>query len=243
MIIERHNAFIRYQLIVAEISWDNAKIHMQLPEMLRSNWVDTLEQELLYAHDPDTMDAERIQGIIESKYTPADLSKIVEECTHLKKAEQKQLLKLLQKYEDLFDGLLGTWKTVPIQLELKDPNAKPYHAKPYPVPHSQEQRLKDEIRHTVCQKLLDCNTLGRLSAQNAKNNHMILLVRISIRAATRSIIEMKNDVPVMLSGNILWFFSTIRTNTFRATQQSGQVHTIRATDPPLPQSEHILKWH
>jgi hypothetical protein len=29
--------------------------------MLKSNWVDTLEQELLYAHDPDTTDAERIQ--------------------------------------------------------------------------------------------------------------------------------------------------------------------------------------
>jgi hypothetical protein len=69
----------------------------------------------------------------------------VEECTNLEKAEQKQLLKLLQKYEDLFDELLGTWKTDPIQLELKDPNVKPYHSKPYPVPHLQEKQLKDEI--------------------------------------------------------------------------------------------------
>jgi Reverse transcriptase (RNA-dependent DNA polymerase) len=149
MIIGRdimHSLGINLFFDTAEISWDNAKVHMQPPEMLKSDWVDTLEQELLYAHDPDTTDAERIQGIIESKYTPADLSKIVEECAHLEKAEQKQLLKLLQKYEDLFDGSLGTWKTDPIQLELKDPNVKPYHAKPYPVPHSQEKRLKDEIR-------------------------------------------------------------------------------------------------
>jgi hypothetical protein len=27
---------------------------MQHPEMLRNNWVDALEQEILYAHDPDT---------------------------------------------------------------------------------------------------------------------------------------------------------------------------------------------
>jgi hypothetical protein len=40
-------------------------------------WVDALEQEMLCAHDPDTTDAERVQGIIESKYTPADLSKNV----------------------------------------------------------------------------------------------------------------------------------------------------------------------
>ena len=149
MIIGRdimHSLGINLLFDTAEISWDNAKVHMQHSEILRGDWVDTLEQELLYAHDPDTTDAERIQGIIESKYTPADLSKIVEECTHLEKGEQKQLLRLLQKYEDLFDGSLGTWKTAPIQLELKDPNVKPYHAKPYPVPHSQEQRLKDEIR-------------------------------------------------------------------------------------------------
>ena len=149
MIIGRdilHSLGINLLFDTAEIMWDNAKINMQPPEILKKNWVDTLEQELLFAHDPDTTDAERIQGIIESKYTPADLDKIVQECTHLTKTEQRQLLKLLQKYEDLFDGSLGTWKTAPIQLELKDPNVKPYHAKPYPVPHSQERKLKDEIK-------------------------------------------------------------------------------------------------
>ena len=149
MIIGRdimHSLGINLLFDTAEITWDNAKIHMQNPEVLKGDWSEAMEKELLFAHDPDTTDAERIQGIIESKYTPADLKKIVEECTHLDNAEQRQLLKLLQKYEELFDGSLGTWKTAPIQLELKDPNVKPYHAKPYPVPHSQEKRLKEEIK-------------------------------------------------------------------------------------------------
>jgi Reverse transcriptase (RNA-dependent DNA polymerase)/RNase H-like domain found in reverse transcriptase len=149
MIIGRdilHSLGINLLFDTAEISWDNAKIHMQSPEKLTGNWAEALEQELLFAHDPDTTDAERIQDIIESKYCPADLTKIVDECKHLSPEEQRQLLKLLQKYEDLFDGTLGTWKTDPIELELKDPNVKPYHAKPYPVPYSQEKRLKDEIR-------------------------------------------------------------------------------------------------
>jgi hypothetical protein len=64
--------------------------------------------------------------------------------------EQKQLLKLLQKYEHLFDGTLGTWQTDPIDLELKDPNVKPHHSKPYPVPHSQEKKLKEELER-LCQ--------------------------------------------------------------------------------------------
>jgi hypothetical protein len=89
---ESHHESCSYDMIIGRdimhslginLSWDNAKIHMQLPEMLRDNWVDALEQEILYAHDPDTTNAERIQGIIESKYTPTDIFKIVEECTHL----------------------------------------------------------------------------------------------------------------------------------------------------------------
>jgi hypothetical protein len=100
-----------------------------------------MEQELLYAHDPSTTDAERIQNIIESKYTPVDLNKKVEECTHLERDEQRQLLKLLQRFEHLFDGTLGTWKTDPVMdLELINPNVKPFHAKPYPQCHTLRKR-------------------------------------------------------------------------------------------------------
>jgi hypothetical protein len=76
----------------AEISWDNAKIYMQPPGRTDGDWLNTMEQELLYAHDPNTTDLERIQSIIESKYCPADLTTIVEECTHLDNTEQRQRL-------------------------------------------------------------------------------------------------------------------------------------------------------
>jgi hypothetical protein len=92
-----------------------------------------MEQELLYAHDPNTTDAERIQSITASKYCPADLTKIVEECTHLDNTEQRQLLKLQQKFEDLFEGTLGTWKTDPVDLELIDPKVKPFSCQTIPI--------------------------------------------------------------------------------------------------------------
>jgi hypothetical protein len=107
MIIGRdllHSLGINLLFDTAENSLDNAKIHMQPIGKTNGDWLDTMEQELLYAHDPNTTDAERIQSIIESKYCPADLNKIFEECNHLEKHEQKQLLKLLQKFENLFDG-------------------------------------------------------------------------------------------------------------------------------------------
>ena len=153
MIIGRdlmHSLGINLLFDTAQIVWDNATVYMQPPNRLQGDWVDELEQELLFAHDPDTTDAERIQQIIDAKYCPADLTKIVEECTHLSKDEQRQLLKLLQKFEHLFDGTLGTWQTDPVDLELKDPDVKPHHSKPYPVPHSQEKKLKAELER-LCQ--------------------------------------------------------------------------------------------
>ena len=40
------------------------------------DWVDTLEREILFAHDPETTNATRIQVIIESKYCPTDLRRL-----------------------------------------------------------------------------------------------------------------------------------------------------------------------
>ena len=133
----------------AEIKWDNASIPMQSVEKLVDEFMDQFEQELLYAHDPDTTDAARIQNIVESKYCPADLKGIAEECNLLNKNEKEKLFNLLNKYSHLFDGTLGSWKTDPVELELKDSESKPYHSRPYPVPHSQEQKLRDEVKRLV----------------------------------------------------------------------------------------------
>jgi hypothetical protein len=46
MIIGRdimHSLGINLLFDTADISWEHAKVHMQHPEMLKSNWVDTLE--------------------------------------------------------------------------------------------------------------------------------------------------------------------------------------------------------
>ena len=59
------------------------------------------------------------------------------------------MFNLLNKYSHLFDGTLGSWKTDPVDLELKDSESKPYHSRPYPVPHSQEQKLRDEVKRLV----------------------------------------------------------------------------------------------
>lgn len=127
------------------INWQGASIPMKNPELLKAENLEQFVNELFYLHDPDTTEAERIQQILDNKYTPADLKKIADSCEGLNRKQKDQLYELLSKFPEVFDGSLGTWKTEPVELELKNPDEKPYHAKPYPVPKSQEEKLKQEV--------------------------------------------------------------------------------------------------
>ena len=115
------------------------------PAVFNTDHIDELEHEFLSIHDPDTTEAERIQSILDAKYCKADLEQIVQECKQLNKEEQQRLLALLKKYKVFFHGTVGTWKTEPVDIVLRDPNCTPHHAKAYPVPHSQEKKLREEV--------------------------------------------------------------------------------------------------
>jgi hypothetical protein len=131
------------------ITWDNATIPMRDVELISTENIELFAMQLFYLHDPGSTEAERIQQILDHKYTPADLKAVANSCNNLTKEQQDKLYKLLSKFPDVFDGSLGTWDTDPVELELKNPDEKPYHAKPYPVPHSQETKLKQEVERLV----------------------------------------------------------------------------------------------
>ncbi len=118
---------------------------------------DAKAEEFLEINESDHMASsiDRIQDILSTKYEAADLEELVAECKHLTKIEQQKLLKLLKKYESLFDGTLGKWTGEPYELELKA-GAQPYHTKPYPIPKTYEQTLKLEV-----DRLCDLGVLKR----------------------------------------------------------------------------------
>ena len=64
----------------------------------------------------------RTRSILDAQYQNADLRIIVSHSKHLNNNKRSMLYNVLTKYEFLFDGTLGTWKTKPVT-EL-------YHAKP-----------------------------------------------------------------------------------------------------------------
>jgi hypothetical protein len=52
---------------------------------------------------------------------------------------------VLLKFELLFNGTLGDWKLPPVSFELKE-SMKPYHGRPYPIPHKHKAVLMKEIK-------------------------------------------------------------------------------------------------
>jgi hypothetical protein len=81
-----------------------------------------------------TQDATKhVTWILDAKYQKADLQLIVRDnCKHLSTNQQK-ILQLLKKYESLFDGTSGDWKTKPVSFQLKE-GVSPDHCRAFPVP-------------------------------------------------------------------------------------------------------------
>ncbi len=98
-----------------------------------------------------TQDAtKRVTQILDAKYQKADRQSIVRDnCKHLSTAQQKKLLQLLTKYELLFDGTLGDWKTKPVSFQLKE-GVSPYHGQAFPVPKVHKETIIKEIER-LCQ--------------------------------------------------------------------------------------------
>ncbi len=93
----------------------------------------------------NTQDAtKRVTRILDAKYQKADLQSIVRDnCKHLSVDQQKKLLQLLKKYESLFDGTLGDWKTKPVSFQLKE-EVSPDHGQAFPVPKIHKDTIMKE---------------------------------------------------------------------------------------------------
>ena len=63
---------------------------------------------------------------------------------HLIETQRKEFLELLQNFEELYDGTLGTWKTDPLYFKLKE-DAKPICLRPYKVPKLHEEIYKNRF--------------------------------------------------------------------------------------------------
>jgi hypothetical protein len=85
------------------------------------------------------------------------------------KIEKNNLLKLLRKYEHLFDGTLGNFEKSHVKINLKE-DANPYHAKDFPVPKNHHDTLTHQI-----ERLVSLGVLKYAVTQNGLYLHSIYL--------------------------------------------------------------------
>ncbi len=108
-----------------------------------------LRENTCFAQEPIShcSKTKRVVEILDAKYEKADLPAIIREnCSHLTASDRENLLSVLLRLESLFDGTLGDWKLPPfLSFELKE-GIKPYHGRPYPIPHKHKAILMKEFK-------------------------------------------------------------------------------------------------
>jgi hypothetical protein len=78
-------------------------------------------------------------------YKKSDLLEIAKhDRKHLTPAQQALLFNILTANEVVFKGGCGHYNRVPISLKLKD-DAKPFCAKPYPIPLKNREVMQHEL--------------------------------------------------------------------------------------------------
>jgi hypothetical protein len=139
------------------IRWGGTEIPLKTRVTLNNDEI----LHMLYhaANEPDILqEAENKQSrILDADYRKVEVDPYVQELAHLTKEEKQVLGETLKKFPTFFGGGLGMLNTKHVELELID-GARPYHARPFPVPQSLEATTKVEVK-----RLKDINVFNRSS--------------------------------------------------------------------------------
>ncbi len=85
---------------------------------------------------------------LDAKYERTDVAEVVKRLTHLNAHQKADLLWVLQVNDKMFDGTLRVYPRKKVHIDI-DPNAKPVHSTPYPVPRIYLKTFKKELNHLV----------------------------------------------------------------------------------------------
>jgi hypothetical protein len=134
------------------ISWEGIDIPMRDFNSLRKYKLSGKEFKAIIQGSKEPLATQkatdRMVTILDANYHKADLKEIVQKATHLDKKQKKLLYALLLKFEEVFDGTLGKWRTEPVDFELID-GAQPHSQRHYPVPHLYKKTFKKELDRLV----------------------------------------------------------------------------------------------
>jgi hypothetical protein len=81
---------------------------------------------------------------LESKYDKVDVKSVAQQQTHLNKEQQYEMHLIFKQRTKLFSGKLSFYPHKKMHLGLQ-PDAKPVHVKPYPIPRTQLEVFRKEL--------------------------------------------------------------------------------------------------
>ena len=112
-----------------------------------------------------------------------NLKSIIMNLNYWKDKHKNSLLELLQKYEIMFDGTLGRYTGSNYTIDLKE-DAKPYHAKPFPIPKINKLvSLKKKVNRLI--------KIGVLNKINNSKKAAPTLIIPKINGRVRSIFDFR----------------------------------------------------
>ena len=132
------------------LEWGEAVIHMKEPRNLLGQLDltkrDMRELVMQLAEKYFTREATyRVVKILVSTYENANIDEVAAASVQLDKNQRANLLSLLIKFDDFFDGTLGKWKNNTVNLEVK-PVSKPFNARYYLVNNINKETFHKEIQ-------------------------------------------------------------------------------------------------
>ncbi len=86
--------------------------------------------------------------ILDAKYERTNVAEVMKGLTHLNAHQKADPLQVLQENDKMFDRTLGVYPHKKVHIDI-DPNAKPVHSRPYPVPRIHLKTFRKELNHLV----------------------------------------------------------------------------------------------
>jgi hypothetical protein len=134
------------------MEWFDCSIPLHPPGGLDSKEFDAME-DMFHIQVKDEIFGENwlecfATEILDAKYEKTDVAEVVKGLTHLNAHQKADLLQVLQEKDKMFDGILGVYPHKKVHIDI-DPNAKPVHSRPYPIPQIHLKTFKKELDHLV----------------------------------------------------------------------------------------------
>ena len=143
---------IKLDYNTGNMEWYDSILPMRPRKGLTSTDFDDMEDQYFIQLEDEILGEDWLDSfateILDAKYEFTDVATVVNDMQHLDQNQKDDLLNVLRKHQQMFDGTLGIYPHKKFHIDI-DPDAKPVYSRPYPVPRIHYNTFKKELDHLV----------------------------------------------------------------------------------------------